>query len=260
MKLSDLIGSTSRQGELGTVDVLVGGTSLVRGSRAESLQVAEPEPLGPPHAGTGLDRVEVQWSIDGYPAAVTGGRVAGLVTTVNEHVPTAVGDLDAVAASMVASVNALHQAGQGLDPVADVSLNFWDPAGTTADTIRLSADVGGQPSRIAAATLGEGTLDVGIAQRIAELHSAPGGPTATYQGMIGRLAVETQAAGRRSDIQEEVALRADEHRLSVSGVNLDEELTSLVTTQRAYEASARLLSAVDQTLDTLINRTGLVGR
>ena len=78
--------------------------------------------------------------------------------------------------------------------------------------------------------------------------------------MIGRLAVETQSTGRRAAIQGDVALRADDQRLSVSGVNLDEELTALITTQRAYEASARLMSAVDATLDTLVNRTGLVGR
>ena len=44
------------------------------------------------------------------------------------------------------------------------------------------------------------------------------------------------------------------------GVNLDEELADLVSAQRAYEASARMISAVDQMLDTLINRTGIVGR
>lgn len=260
VQLADRIGVTTRDGENGTIDVLLGGTSLVRGSHAEALQVAEPEPLGPPYAATLMNRVEVQWAIDGYPADVSAGRAAGLVASVNEHVPKAVTELDAVAAAMVASVNALHVGGQGLDPVADVNLNFWDPAGTTAATIRLSADVAGQPSRVAAATLGAGALDTGVAQQLAALFSSPSGPGAAYESMVGRLAVETQAAARRADIGAQVAGRADDERLSVSGVNLDEELTALITTQRAYEASARLLSAVDQTIDTLVNRTGLVGR
>src|SRR5690606_29374940 len=107
------------------------------------------------------------------------------------------GELDAVAAAMVASVNTLHSGGQGLDPVADVGLNFWDPTGTTAATIRLSTDVAGQPSRIAASALGAGALDAGVAQQLAALFSAPTGPGAAYEAMIGRLAVETQSTGRR---------------------------------------------------------------
>ncbi|CAN5572579.1 flagellar hook-associated protein FlgK [soil metagenome] len=260
MGLSDLIGVQARAGENGTVDVTLGGTTLVRGNKAQQLQLAETTPLTGAYAGTGLNKVEVQWAIDGYPAVVTEGRVAGLLNTANKHVPQAMTELNSVAASLVTTVNALHQTGQGLDTVNDVSLNFWDPAGMTAETIKISTDIAGQPSRIAAASLGAGPLDATIAQKIAALHTASGGPSDVYQAMIGRLAVETQATGRRSEIQGEVAAQSDDARLSVSGVNLDEELTNLITTQRAYEASARLLTTVDETLDTLINRTGLVGR
>jgi flagellar hook-associated protein 1 FlgK len=45
----------------------------------------------------------------------------------------------------------------------------------------------------------------------------------------------------------------------VSGVSLDEEMTNLIKFQRGYQASARAMSAMDQLLDTLINRTGSVG-
>ena len=43
-------------------------------------------------------------------------------------------------------------------------------------------------------------------------------------------------------------------------VSLDEEMVDLVATQRAYEASTRVVSAIDQMLDTLVNRLGTVGR
>jgi flagellar hook-associated protein 1 FlgK len=52
----------------------------------------------------------------------------------------------------------------------------------------------------------------------------------------------------------------DAQRESNSGVNLDEEMTNLLSYQRAYEAAGRMMSAVDSALDTLINRTGMVGR
>jgi flagellar hook-associated protein 1 FlgK len=49
-------------------------------------------------------------------------------------------------------------------------------------------------------------------------------------------------------------------RESGSGVNTDEEMVNLLTYQRAYEAASRVITSIDDTLDTLINRTGMVGR
>jgi flagellar hook-associated protein 1 len=43
--------------------------------------------------------------------------------------------------------------------------------------------------------------------------------------------------------------------MSVSGVSLDEEMTSLVAYQHSYEAAAKFVSTIDATLDTLINMT-----
>ena len=49
-------------------------------------------------------------------------------------------------------------------------------------------------------------------------------------------------------------------RDSVSGVNLDEEVMSMMQYQQSYNAAARLMTALDEALDTLINNTGVVGR
>ena len=78
--------------------------------------------------------------------------------------------------------------------------------------------------------------------------------------MIGQLGVAAQAAGRRSDIQDAVTDQVDTARNAESGVNLDEEMTNLLTYQRGYEAASRVLTTIDSMLDQLINRTGLVGR
>jgi flagellar hook-associated protein 1 FlgK len=40
---------------------------------------------------------------------------------------------------------------------------------------------------------------------------------------------------------------------------MDEEMTNMVRFQRGYQASARVMSTMDEMLDTLINRTGKVG-
>jgi flagellar hook-associated protein 1 len=78
--------------------------------------------------------------------------------------------------------------------------------------------------------------------------------------MIGRLGVSAQAVGRRSEIQDAVRDQVDTSRTAESGVNLDEEMTHMLTYQRGYEAASRVLTTIDSMLDQLINRTGLVGR
>jgi flagellar hook-associated protein 1 len=49
-------------------------------------------------------------------------------------------------------------------------------------------------------------------------------------------------------------------RDSLTGVSLDEEAANLVKSQRAYEAATRLMTVIDQMLDTIINNMGIVGR
>ncbi|NDB73967.1 MAG: flagellar hook-associated protein FlgK, partial [Proteobacteria bacterium] len=48
-------------------------------------------------------------------------------------------------------------------------------------------------------------------------------------------------------------------RESNSGVNLDEEAAQLIRFQRAYQAAARGITALDDLLTTVIDRMGRVG-
>jgi len=48
-------------------------------------------------------------------------------------------------------------------------------------------------------------------------------------------------------------------RDSVSAVSLDEEGVNLLHFQKSYNAAARLMTTLDEALDTLINRMGTVG-
>ena len=50
-------------------------------------------------------------------------------------------------------------------------------------------------------------------------------------------------------------LNIDNSRLSVSGVDLNDEATSMMQFQKSYQAACRLLTTIDSMLDTLINGT-----
>lgn len=49
-------------------------------------------------------------------------------------------------------------------------------------------------------------------------------------------------------------------RDEVSGVSLDEEASNMMQYMSAYNAASRVMTALDQALDVLINSTGMVGR
>jgi flagellar hook-associated protein 1 FlgK len=46
----------------------------------------------------------------------------------------------------------------------------------------------------------------------------------------------------------------------VSGVSIDEELTNLIKFQQAYNAAARIITVMDEMIDVLVSKTGVVGR
>jgi flagellar hook-associated protein 1 FlgK len=48
--------------------------------------------------------------------------------------------------------------------------------------------------------------------------------------------------------------------MAISGVSLDEEMTNLIKYQHSYNGAARVITTMDEALDMLINRMGLVGR
>lgn len=250
-KLSELVGVTVKQTEGGGVHVFVGGTAIVRGSSSEELVVTDD--AGPPRLAG------VAWAKDGYPATTSGGSLTALLNGANYTLDGANGylaKLDAIAVSLRDTVNAVHTGGKDL--YENAGQDFF--TGSGAADIEISSALRADPRLLAAAAAGAGYADNTNALALAALSGDADGPDALYRAMIVELGVETQAVNRRAGIQYEVTRQVDAARDSQAGVNLDEEMTNMLAYQRAYEAAARFMTAIDQVLDTLVNSTGLVGR
>jgi flagellar hook-associated protein 1 FlgK len=129
-----------------------------------------------------------------------------------------------------------------------------------AATLAVNPAIQADPGLVAAAAATEGLTGGAVADAIALLGELSSGPSATWRAVVTDLGAQAQAAGRRSDLQAVAVREAALARQSVSGVDLDEELTRMVMFQRAFEGASRVMTAVDQALDVLINRTGVVGR
>lgn len=81
-----------------------------------------------------------------------------------------------------------------------------------------------------------------------------------YANMENILGQDQKATTSLLKTQLSVAQEIANNRDEVSGVQMDEEGISLMHYMQSYNAAARLMTTLDEALNTLINSTGLVGR
>lgn len=81
-----------------------------------------------------------------------------------------------------------------------------------------------------------------------------------FASMENTLAIDLKSANTTLANQLSVLKQTANGRDGVSGVQLDEEGMDLMHYNQSYTAAARLMTTLDEALDTLINRTGVVGR
>ena len=255
MHLSEIGGATALPQSNGSVSVYLGGSSLVAGSTTRQIAVAGAQRL----EDVGVSPVALSWQDTGTPLSMQNGQMASMMQTLGTTLPGYAAQLDGVAANLASAVNTQHAAGY------DQSGNPGGPFFVSSDGTPINASnitVGiTDPKLIAAASTtaagGGGTLDGGNADAVAAIGTSVNGPDATYRQLIANLGVAGQTADHNAGIQSSLTNAVDSARQAQSGVNLDEEMTNLISYQRAYEAASRVITTIDSTLDTLINHTGV---
>ena len=83
--------------------------------------------------------------------------------------------------------------------------------------------------------------------------------TGSFQEMFRRsgalMAADSQSVNARQDFFSITTLSLDNDRLSVSGVDLNEEATNMMKYSQSFSAACQLLTTIDEMLDKLINGT-----
>ena len=74
-----------------------------------------------------------------------------------------------------------------------------------------------------------------------------------YNSILGDIGLKVQRNQVEKAQQDNMVQQFREIRSSISAVNMDEELADMIQHQKAYEASARYVSTVDEMMQTLIN-------
>lgn len=197
----------------------------------------------------------VQASDPTITVALTSGELFTGMTSRNADVASQIASLNNFANDLIGTANAQHAL--GFDSTGAAGGAFFGGAGGGVAGITLAAT-----SANLAASTGASPLDGNNARTIGQLSaifvSKP--IVGTFSDMITRLGAETRHAGTMADNLTILNGQVETQRESISGVSLDEESANLVKYQRAYQASARVINAVDEMLDLIINRMGMVGR
>lgn len=197
-----------------------------------------------------------------FPAS---GSVLGeMVNFLNGDVPAIRADLDTMARQLVLTVNDIHET--GWTAAGGTGVRFFeepaDPTTITARNVSLSAAVLADHSVVAASGVVNGPGDNSVAIALSALRddttvvTSGAGTTSFadfYRGVVTGVALDLAAAKNSTRAYETLASQAETRRESVSGVSVDEELVSLVQHQQAYTAATRLVTTVDEMMQSLLN-------
>jgi len=74
-----------------------------------------------------------------------------------------------------------------------------------------------------------------------------------YNSLVSDAGRLVSRASANAEHQSTVSLQLETYREEISGVSLDEEMVNLVQFQSAYAAAAKLVTAADEMLQTVIN-------
>lgn len=252
LRLAELTGATVTVRPDGMYDVSVGGQALVTGDTAGSLSVTSGvTPTGDADGGPIVLEIEMGGVRAVVPAAGIGGETGAVVELLSSTLPSYRAGLDAIALELATAVNDQHRAGFDSAGAGGGDFFAFDPAAPAGSLTVAITD----PALVAASGV-PGARDGSNADALGDA----GAVEESYQRLVNTFGTEVAALQRRTANQAALTGSIDDAWEQQAGVNLDEETVAMMTAQRAYEAAARLMTTLDEVLDTLINRTGLVGR
>ncbi|WP_152655251.1 flagellar hook-associated protein FlgK [Oceanobacillus sp. CFH 90083] len=253
-----------RQGEgAATVKVIIADgepVTLVNGVTGETQKIDAPEyteidgmkVFESINVG-GVDITSSQGTIQSYVHAsgyAENGEVKGAYPEVLEK-------LDNLAYAIVKSFNDLHE-GAGGEPFFGELDGAAGAAGKIAVTLENYKDIIVSSD----GNTGNGDLARALANIFTEANEELDNTSINsyLEAIIGEVGVDTRHAMTMLDSTATLQHQVNNQRQSISAVSLDEEMTNMIKFQHAYNAAARGMTAMDELIDTIINRMGLVGR
>ncbi|OIQ09854.1 flagellar hook-associated protein 1 [Moorella thermoacetica] len=216
-------------------------------------------------AGTDdANKGKIFWGDSGDEIVPANGEIKGLQKA-REDVQTYLTNLNTLAGELAAAINEQHILGKDLTGASGEDFFvIGDNSDTiTAANIQVNSQIMADVSKIAAAAKdggpGDGSNALAIAQLQHKLIENLDNTTFDdyYKNFTAKLGVDAHEATRMTTNQGVLVDQLTNRKESISGVSLDEEMANMLQYQRAYEASARMITTLDSMLDKIINGMGV---
>jgi flagellar hook-associated protein 1 FlgK len=267
-ELSELINIQTIWQEDGTVTVLAGNQGpLVVGDRSYRLSVSftqtDPAPVNPDALPPATLTDESGHDLS---SVVTGGKLGALLKFRNQTVPQYLGDsqtsgeLNRLAETIASRVNDILAAGYPPPGEPYHLFIYGSSAVSVAHSIQVNPALAPGLLNATDPTTIPPTVN-GKAQQLADL-ARPSDPAdmidgLTYMAYFGKISAnagrELNNARQEADSRGLMTAQARNIREQISGVSLDEEAIRLVEFQRAYQASARMVTVLSELTDMAVN-------
>ncbi|MCS7091465.1 MAG: flagellar hook-associated protein FlgK [Verrucomicrobiota bacterium] len=245
-ELSRLVPVQTALAANGTVTVTLAGVTLVADRQVtDRIETFDP----------GDGRLQLRTAGSGPPLQPGAGVLAGTLQVRDGPLAALRNDLDALAAALIREVNRIHRNGYGLDN--HTGADFF--TGADAQTIAVNADLLANPAHIHLSDQPDTPGNNRVALALANLADQPIAALnqrtfqEAYNQIVASLGLALRNANGQMADHELVLNLLQRQRQSISGVSLDEEMTDLIRFQKAYQASARLITTLDEMLETVLS-------
>lgn len=245
-ELSKLVKVDASESASGALNISVNGHALV--SDQNVLDTFEA------YDGGG-GQMLVRTATGGAPLTLSGGHMQGVIDVRDGALTNLRGQLDTLAGTLITEVNAAHSGGFALNGATGAA--FF--TGTDSGTIQVNGALVGDPSLLQMSgtngNAGDNQAALALALLAEKKNPALNNQTfsQSYSGTVAELGQALASANGKMADHQVVENMLLQQRDMVSGVSIDEEMTDLMKYQKAFEASAKLISTVDEMLDTLLN-------
>jgi flagellar hook-associated protein 1 FlgK len=212
------------------------------------------------HLATGTDAngfTEIRLGVDDLTSEVAGGRLGARLELRDDSIPQYNGVLDRLAYEIAEQVNSVHAAGYDLD--GNTGISFFAPltgVDGAARSIAVDSVITGDPRKIAASDSssdGGNSTAIALGNLLNAAVFSGGTIVEQYRGFIYSLGSDTGNAALGMRQHEALLNQLENRRQEVSGVSIDEETVKILQFQRAFEASARVVRAVDELLQLTLS-------
>lgn len=223
---------------------------------------------------------EIRWKNTMDKIEISGGSIKSLIDTRDELVNGFRDRLNEFVIGVAAQINNLHVAGYGnkdnVNRLMFVVENDDTNGNVNISNISLHSEMVDVNNIAAATTLPPGnyednTNSLAISEiRNIDLFSEEKYEVLAvnrkyncdefYRNLIADLGIKGQEAHTSTESQKILVEQIEGRRQSLMSVSLDEEMSNLIRFEHSYNAAARVINAMDEMLDYIVNKIGLGGR